>query len=820
MANDLTGSTLGKYQIMERLGRGGMADVYRAYQPGMDRYVAVKVMHGHLATDPSFITRFKREAQSVGNLRHPNIVQVIDFDVQNDEYYMVMEYIEGDSLKAMLQRRGALPVDDALDIAIKLADALAYAHGEGMIHRDIKPANVMLAKSGKPILTDFGIARIINASGLTVSGAFVGTPSYVSPEAGRGEQVDERADIYSLGIVLYEMLTGKVPYDADTPYAVILKHINDPLPLPRQLGATLPGVVERVVLTALAKTKEDRFQTAAAFRDALIQAKAEAPHEEPTAVGLSAAGTQPAVPTEQAHATVPATTPTRRNPAVLAAAGVIGLILILGALYAFANRGTPPLPDSTATAVAVLSTQTTAAEAVLTAAPTVTQTVVPSTVPSAVPTTEPTPAAIATNTATNAAVAPSASKYAKLIEQVQPLLINGDHERALGLVEEALKADPQSYDLLVLRGRVYAEGPVENRGKAEADAQVALKLDANRPEAYVLLGVYNQIGKQTDKGDEVVANQRQAIAYFTQAIDKGSQDYYAYWGRARANETISGYIGTDNAAPASAIQQDYEAAARLTQHDARLYLDRGRFYGYQANYPAAQKSYEQVLAIWPDAYYVYVDLGVVLLLQEQKQKPYDLYVDAIENKKAHDPEFLAEGAYLAWLNGKVDKATEWAKLALALEPNTPAALYVLALIDWDAKRYDDALKKGEAIMKMADPARYAIPFLTRRFNRHLLADRARIYADMGKLDEAISAYNDALQDEPYWITLLVEQAKVYMRQNKLQEARTNLRTALDYALSQNDTQARDMILALLKDMGGTEVPAADSSETPAATSAR
>src|SRR5689334_8764068 len=154
MANDLTGKTLGRYQIMERLGRGGMADVYRAYQPSMDRYVAVKVMHGHLTEDESFITRFKREAQSVGTLRHPNIVQVIDFDIEGDQYFMVMEYIKGNSLKDQLNKSGALAIEDALHIAVQLADAMAYAHSQGLIHRDIKPANILMPTPSTPIVTD------------------------------------------------------------------------------------------------------------------------------------------------------------------------------------------------------------------------------------------------------------------------------------------------------------------------------------------------------------------------------------------------------------------------------------------------------------------------------------------------------------------------------------------------------------------------------------------------------------------------------------------------------------------------------------------
>ncbi|PJF34445.1 MAG: serine/threonine protein kinase, partial [Candidatus Thermofonsia Clade 1 bacterium] len=157
---NLSGQMLGKYQILEQLGRGGMATVYRAYQTGMDRIVAIKVLHPQFTSDPSFVERFKREARSVGALRHPNIVQVIDFDVHNDEYYMVMEYVESETLKSRLQKHGALPVPEALSIARKLADALAYAHANGMLHRDVKPANVLLSKTGEPILSDFGVAKL------------------------------------------------------------------------------------------------------------------------------------------------------------------------------------------------------------------------------------------------------------------------------------------------------------------------------------------------------------------------------------------------------------------------------------------------------------------------------------------------------------------------------------------------------------------------------------------------------------------------------------------------------------------------------------
>ena len=330
----LTGQTLGKYQLINRLGRGGMADVYKGYQPGLDRYVAVKVLHPHLSDDPDFITRFKREAKSVAELRHPHIVQVFDFDIQGENYYMVMEYVEGGrTLKQLLLELAAkaerLPINRTLDIVARLADALAYAHGLGMIHRDIKPANVLIPSLDRPVLSDFGIARLLGETGLTSSGTMVGTPAYMSPEQGKGERGDARSDIYALGIVLYEMLTGHPPYDADTPYAVILKHINDPLVPPRSLIVSLPEAVERIVLRCLAKNPDDRFQSMAGLRDALRTAIDETRGQ--TTLDASTPQTirrtaEPAA-TKQARAGLP------RWALVVAAVAVIGgAIAVIGGL--------------------------------------------------------------------------------------------------------------------------------------------------------------------------------------------------------------------------------------------------------------------------------------------------------------------------------------------------------------------------------------------------------------------------------------------------------------------------------------------------------
>jgi len=262
----LTGQTIGKYRIVEHLGRGGMAEVYKAYQPNLDRYVALKLMHSFLAADQDFIARFEREAKNVAALRHPNIVQVYDFDVQNGTPYMVMEYIEGGTLKSHLEdlaKQGQnLPITEAVRIVHEVGKALSYAHSHQMIHRDVKPANVLMEVGGRVVLTDFGIAKILTGPSYTVTGATIGTPAYMSPEQGLGRPGDHRSDIYALGVMLYQLTTGQLPYEADTPLAVMLKHVNEPLPLPRTFKPDMPEGIERIILKAMAKNPDDRFQSA------------------------------------------------------------------------------------------------------------------------------------------------------------------------------------------------------------------------------------------------------------------------------------------------------------------------------------------------------------------------------------------------------------------------------------------------------------------------------------------------------------------------------------------------------------------------------
>jgi tRNA A-37 threonylcarbamoyl transferase component Bud32 len=298
----LEGQTLGKYRVLEPLGSGGMARVYRGYHPQLDRFVAIKVLRSDLVDDESFLTRFRREAQAVAALRHPNIIQVHDFDVEDDIYFMVMELLDGDTLHTRLNdyrvRDEPMPWGEMVRILLDVLDGLAFAHQEGMVHRDIKPANILLTRRGQAVLADFGIAQIVGGTRHTVSGALLGTLNYMAPEQGLEGVSDVRSDLYSLGVVFYEMLTRRPPFDADTPLAILLKHVNDPLPLPRGLNPAIPAPLERIVLKALTKDRNGRFQSAAEMAEALKKAAAAAQIGLPARISLPMSFSTDAAPAE------------------------------------------------------------------------------------------------------------------------------------------------------------------------------------------------------------------------------------------------------------------------------------------------------------------------------------------------------------------------------------------------------------------------------------------------------------------------------------------------------------------------------------------
>ncbi len=278
---NLTGREFGPYRIVSPLGEGGMASVYKAYQPNVDRYIALKVLPRHFANNSEFISRFEQEAKLLAQLQHPRILPIYDYGEADGYTYIAMPFIEGGPLIHLIKGE-PLPLDQIERIVAQVGDALDYAASRGVVHRDVKPSNILLDERGNAMLMDFGIAKIIEKSAqITATGGIVGTPAYMSPEQGRGETLDHQSDIYALGVILYEMSTGRVPFKAETPIAVLIKHINDPLPLPRKLNPNLPVSVEQVILKAMAKHSQDRFETAGQMVKALSEAIDEANKKGP-----------------------------------------------------------------------------------------------------------------------------------------------------------------------------------------------------------------------------------------------------------------------------------------------------------------------------------------------------------------------------------------------------------------------------------------------------------------------------------------------------------------------------------------------------------
>jgi serine/threonine-protein kinase len=349
---DLSGKQLGPYQIAAPLGEGGMAAVYRAYQASMDRYVALKILPRYFASDPEFIGRFEREAKVIAKFQHPHILPVFDYGQEDGYTYIVMPFVEGGTLADLLEGH-PVSLSQIQRAIAQVGDALDYAHSQGVIHRDVKPSNILIDPSGNCLLADFGVAKIVESTAqFTRAGGTFGTPAYMSPEQIEGEELDGRSDVYSLGIVLYEMATGHPPYRAKTPPAIFVKHLVDPPPPPRTLNPALPEAVEQVTLRALAKDREERYATAGDMVQALQAAT------EPAALSADSSGVleEPPAALNQPHY------PTRRWILVGcgAAIAVIGIVIVVGVvgLSALASRlfGTPPYAVETGAAARVTVT--------------------------------------------------------------------------------------------------------------------------------------------------------------------------------------------------------------------------------------------------------------------------------------------------------------------------------------------------------------------------------------------------------------------------------------------------------------------------------
>jgi serine/threonine-protein kinase len=345
-----------RYEIHQRLARGGMAQVYLARDRSLDRPVAVKELVPEFATDRTFVERFRREAQAAANLAHPNIVGVYDWGTQDGTYYIVMEYIDGPSLSQMIRRDGPLHPRRAAELAGEVAGALGFAHSRGVVHRDIKPGNVLLTSQGQAKVTDFGIARALSSpdEDLTQAGSVMGTATYFSPEQAQGLQVDPRSDLYSLGVVLYEMSTGRTPFTGDTPLAIAYKHVQDQPAPPTSIIPDLPRGLEAIIMRLLQKRPDDRYASAEELRADLNRFLAGQPTAAERAAGLvgaaagaavgaatttvqpAATGATPGVPVEEDEDALAEDEPRSRTGLFL---GVLAVVLALlgGGLWLLAD---------------------------------------------------------------------------------------------------------------------------------------------------------------------------------------------------------------------------------------------------------------------------------------------------------------------------------------------------------------------------------------------------------------------------------------------------------------------------------------------------
>jgi tetratricopeptide (TPR) repeat protein/tRNA A-37 threonylcarbamoyl transferase component Bud32 len=764
---DLTGHNLGPYRLLDQLGAGGMATVYKAYHAAMDRYVAIKVLPQHLARDPNFRARFQQEARVIARLEHRHILPVYDAAEEDGIPYLVMRYTDGGDLNNLIA--GRITTERAVELLAQVAEALGYAHRQGVIHRDIKPANVLIGRDGDALLADFGIAKIYEDTlQLTGEGTMVGTPAYMAPEQLQGKRVDARTDIYALGVVLYQALTGECPFVAETPLAVAMMHIHNPLRPPRQLKSDIPDAIERIILRAMAKNPEDRFQTAEEMAEALRAAPA-ARHS------VVASATRelppPALPTPavEAPAAPDAGAPRRVGAKMLwfAGAGLVAIVLVAALAFSM-MRGQAGNQAAAGTAAG----QTTGE--VATGVPQV--------------------------------------DARKVLDTAMRQLDENDAAAALETLKPALAAHPDDPDLLATRG--IATVIYTGADEARADIERALSLSANNPLAYYARGYLNQ---KIDKSDE-------AIADFTHAIELDPAFARAYYQRGM----LLGYPKNDQAGK----RRDIDRAIELGPDLIAARMDRAYALYYDSKLDAALPDLDHVLSLNPkhsEALYLRAQVYESLNRAADARRDFDAAAAVAPDDKHIFRErclfFVRRGDYVAALADAdrlvaLDGADpQWHGLrgfilhALGRDDQALAAFDKTLLIagneTWGArygrgrallglKRTQDAL--GDLTAAQAHPDDDALASVSKLFYGTPAmpsVDLARVYQALGQPDKALQALDAAIKQDESFVAYL-ERGRARVTAGDRDGARADLQEALRRAIEAKDDQQRALAEAELK----------------------
>jgi tetratricopeptide (TPR) repeat protein len=787
--SDLAGETLGPYRLLERVGAGGMATVYKAYHAAMDRYVAIKVLPRHLARDAGFLARFAREARTIARLEHRYILPVYDVAEHDGIPFLVMRYTDGGDLSSLIVS-GRLGMQRAVEIIAQVAEALAYAHRQGVIHRDVKPANVLISREGDALLADFGIAKIYEDTlQLTSEGGIVGTPAYMAPEQIQGQPLDPRADIYALGVVLYQALTGQVPFQAETPLAVALMHVHEPLRPPRRINQAIPEVLERIILRAMAKSPADRFpdagEMAAALRGALAEIRAAASTAElpaastpPAAVSATAAlpptEDAPALPSP-ASADPPApAAPGRGRATWLIGAAAVALVAVI-ALAASFMRGGAGGPAASAT-----STPVGAEVASAPAGP------------------------AAASGATAAGQAPTSvlpDDVRQAIDTAARQLESDDAGAALETLKPALEAHPDEPNLLAMRG--IAETRYSGRDIARATIERALGLAPNNALVYFARGYLNEQSNQADA----------AIADYTRAIELEPTFARAYYRRS----VVLNYPKNDSAG----ARRDLDRAIELEPDYVPARMDRAWAQYYSQDLAGALADVEQVVKL--DAKNsVALRLRALVHAGQGNLATAKQDFDAAQAAAPEDKDILRDRAEFLVRQADYAGALADADRLVGLDGAEPQwhglrgfALHALGRDEQALAAFDKALLiAGE----QAWPARYGRGLALLGLGRASEAltdlqaaqahpddvgsaaelfygtpampsvDLARAYQALGKSDEALKAFDAAIQRDESFVAYF-ERGRARAAAGDRDAARQDLQAALRRAVdAKNETQ--------------------------------